>query len=81
MRSRLENHVIYGSRFTINLSVNNSMRHASRHAKGDEVDWSPYTVLCQVHPSRFIMISNIQCITKEKTHRFQTVGNKQFERI
>ncbi len=74
----VENHVIYGSRSTINFSVNNSMRHAHRHTKGNEVDWCPYTVLCQVHPSRFIMISNSQYIAEDKTHRFQTVGNTRF---
>ena len=71
--------MIYSSHFAINLSVNNPLRHACRHAKGDEVDWSPYKIRHQLFPSRLIMISNSQCITEEKMHIIQTFGNTRFE--
>ena len=71
--------MIYSSQFAIDVSVNNALRNACRHAKGNEVDWSPYKIRYRLYPSRLIMISNSQCITEGKMHIFQTFGNTRFE--
>ena len=35
----------------IDVSVNNALRYACRHAKGDEVDWSSYKIRYRLYPS------------------------------